>query len=38
MQAQLVLDRPTHPTDDSAAGFFDCRGEWQPLDGWDLPC
>ncbi len=38
MHDQLVLERPPHPCDDSSPGFFDCRGEWQALDGWDRAC
>ena len=36
MYDQPVLE--PHPDDDSSAGFFDCRGEWQPLDGCDSSC
>ena len=27
-----LLDRPADLTGDGLLGFFDCRGEWQPLD------
>lgn len=34
MHDQQLLDRPPARDDDSP-GFFDCRGEWQSLQGMD---
>lgn len=38
MHDQLVLDRPDVEPGTDPHGFFDCRGEWQSLEGEDVAC